>query len=68
MGRTVEDNPVTSDVYFEILVSCMLILSKSLYAPQIVWSDRVRDRGVMASEVTVWKAERGRISKSREYT
>jgi hypothetical protein len=47
MGQTVEDNPVTSDVYFEILISCMLVFSRALYALPIVRSDRVGDRGVM---------------------
>jgi hypothetical protein len=38
---------VTSDVYFEILISCMLMFSRWQYALPIGWSDRVRDRGVM---------------------
>jgi hypothetical protein len=44
MGQTVEDNPVTSDVYFEMLISLGdLFLDRCIFSN--VRSDRVWDRG-----------------------
>jgi hypothetical protein len=46
MGQTVEDNPVTSDVYFKILLS-LKRSSLDRYISSIEQSDRV-------DEIVVW--------------